>query len=186
MLSYENALEILNHYGNGAPWTQHCLAVADSATIISAALKKKVDLDSNFLRSAALLHDIGRYVTHDPIRHGVEGYKLLTNLGHHQEAFVCASHILYGLNRREAVQYGLPEEDFIPTSFEERLIPLIDFLIEFDQPTTLNKRFSSLRKRNSDNDYFLTKLAEAELKATSFQQEINEKIGILLEDIIKQ
>ncbi len=82
------------------------------------------------------------------------------------------------------VQYGLPEKDFIPTSLEEKLIPLIDFLVEFDKPTTLKKRFSSLRKRNIGNDYFLTKLAEAELKATSFQREINEKFGILLEDIV--
>jgi len=41
MLSYENALKILNQYGNGAAWIQHCLAVADSATIISETLKEK-------------------------------------------------------------------------------------------------------------------------------------------------
>lgn len=184
MLSYKNALTILDRYGKEAAWTKHCLAVADLASIISTVLRKKTELDAEFLHSAALLHDIGRYVTHDPILHGVEGYKLLTKLGHHEEAFICASHILYGLNRREAVQYGLPEKDFIPTSLEEKLIPLIDFLVEFDKPTTLKKRFSSLRKRNIGNDYFLTKLTEAELKATSFQREINEKFGILLENIV--
>ena len=184
MLSYENALKILDRYGNGAAWTQHCLAVADSATIISETLKEKVNLDIEFLRSAALLHDIGRYVTHDPILHGVEGYKLLTEMGYHKEAFVCASHILYGINSREAVRYGLPEKDFIPISFEEKLIPLIDFMVEFDKPTTLKKRFSSLRERNIGNNSFLTKLAEAELKATSFQHEINENFGILLEEIV--
>jgi hypothetical protein len=41
-----------------------------------------------------------------------------------------------------------------------------------------------LRKRNIGNNYFLTKLAEAELKATSFQREINKKFGILLEEIV--
>ena len=183
MLPYENALKILDQYGNGAAWTQHCLAVADSATIISEALKEKVNLDIEFLRSAALLHDIGRYVTHDPILHGVEGYKLLSEMGHHKEAFVCASHILYGLNSREAIQYGLPEKDFIPISFEEKLIPLIDFMVEFDKPTTLNDRFTSLRQRNIGNDYFLTKLDAAEKTAASFLLGVKEKFDISLEEI---
>ena len=183
MLSYENALNILDQYGKSAPWTQHCLVVAKLATVFSDVLANKIDIDTEFLRSAALLHDIGRYVTHDPILHGVEGYKLLTDLKHHQEAFVCASHILYGLNSREAIQYGLPEKDFIPISFEEKLIPLIDFMVEFDKPTTLNDRFTSLRQRNIGNDYFLTKLDAAEKTAASFLLGVKEKFDISLEEI---
>ncbi len=183
MLTFKEALEILDQYGKGSEWTRHCHAVANLATVISFAFEGKTELDTEFLRSAALLHDVGRYVTHDPILHGVEGYKLLTELNHHKEAFVCASHILYGLNSREAIQYGLPEKDFIPISFEEKLIPLIDFMIEFDKPTTLSNRFNSLRQRNIGNDYFLNKLDEAEKTATSFLLEVKEKFDISLEDV---
>ena len=186
MLSYKKALIILDQYGENASWTRHCRAVANLASVFSELLADKTAIDTEFIRSAALLHDIGRYVTHDPILHGVEGYKLLTKLHHHKEAFVCASHILYGLNRREAIQYGLPDKDFIPISFEEKLIPLIDFMVEFDKPTTLNSRFSSLRKRNIGNDYFLVKLDEAEKIATSLLLEVKEKFGIPLEDVALQ
>ncbi len=184
MLSYEDALTILSRYGKESDWTRHCHAVADLATLVSLTLKNKAELNSEFFRSAALLHDIGRYVTHDPILHGVEGYKLLTELGHHEEAFICASHILYGLNSCEAVKYGLPEKDFIPISFEEKLVPLIDFMVEFDKPTTLKNRFISLRKRNLNNEYFLTKLEDAEKTATLFSLDINEKFGVSLEDVV--
>ncbi|MCK5916190.1 MAG: HDIG domain-containing protein [Deltaproteobacteria bacterium] len=183
MLLYENALNLLEQYGKGESWIQHCLAVAKLATVFSEILANKTDIDTEFLRSAALLHDIGRYVTHDPILHGVEGYKLLIGLQHHKEAFVCASHILYGLSSREAVRYGLPEKDFIPVSFEEKLIPLIDFMVEFDKPTTLSDRFTSLRQRNFGNNYFLTKLVKAEATAGSFLLEIKEKFDISLEDV---
>ncbi len=183
MLTYENALKILSRYGKESEWTRHCLAVANVATVISVVLEEKAGLDTEFIRCAALLHDIGRYVTHDPILHGVEGYKLLTELNHHKEAFICASHILYGLNSREAIQWGLPEKDFIPISFEEKLIPLIDFMVEFDKPTTLSDRFTSLRQRNIGSDYFLTKLDEAEKTAISFLLEVKEKFDISLEEV---
>jgi predicted hydrolase (HD superfamily) len=87
MPSRQESINLLDEYGQGAAWTRHCLP---------------------FLWSAALLHDIGRHVTHDPILHGVEGYKLLSKLAHEKEAHVCASHILYGLSAAEAVHVGLP------------------------------------------------------------------------------
>jgi len=102
-MTYEKALEILNEYGGGSAWTQHCLAVSNMAMHLSEVLTQKFVINIEFLRCASLLHDIGRYVSHDPIMHGVEGYNLLKTLNYKEEAFVCASHILYGLSRNEAV-----------------------------------------------------------------------------------
>jgi len=183
MMTYEKALEILNEYGEGSVWTQHCLAVSNMAEHLSDALARKLEINIEFLRCASLLHDIGRYVSHDPIMHGVEGYHLLTALGYGEEAFVCASHILYGLSGNEAVQFGLPAVDFKPKSIEEKLVPLIDFMIEFDQPTTLDRRFSSLRERNFKNVFFMKKLKEAEKTAKCFMLQLSEKIGEPIEKI---
>ena len=61
--------------------------------------------------------------------------------------------ILFGLEASEAVQFGLPAQDFIPRTIEERLIPLVDLMIEGVQPTTLDRRFSSLRKRYFKNSF---------------------------------
>ena len=81
MMTYEKALEILNEYGEGSAWTQHCLAVSNMAEHLSEALTRKLEINIEFLRCASLLHDIGRYRSHDPIMHGVEGYNLLIALG---------------------------------------------------------------------------------------------------------
>lgn len=183
MMTYEKALEILNKYGGGSAWTQHCLAVSNMAMHLSEVLTQKFVINIEFLHCASLLHDIGRYVSHDPIMHGVEGYKLLKTLNYKEEAFVCASHILYGLPRNEAVQFGLPAIDFEPKSIEEKLVPLIDFMIEFDEPTTLDRRFASLRERNFKNAFFMKKLKEAEKTAKGFMLQLSEEIGESVEKI---
>jgi uncharacterized protein (TIGR00295 family) len=184
MLSRQESIRILSEYGQNADWTKHCFAVANAAENVGHILEKRCAINCTFLWSAALLHDIGRYKTHDPLLHGVEGYRLLSKLGHEQEANICASHILYGLNAADAGQLGLPNQDFMPQTIEEKLVPLIDFLIEFDQPTTLNNRFSSLRKRNEGNRFFLIRLEHAYEIARVFMTQIEKKIGESVERIV--
>jgi uncharacterized protein len=184
MLTRQKAIAILTKSSQGAQWTKHCFAVADAAARVGSALEPHRALDCAFLWSAALLHDIGRHVTHDPVLHGVEGYKFLSARGHHKEARICASHILFGLEAEEAVQFGLPARDFVPCTIEEQVVTLVDFLIEFDQPTTLERRFSSLRRRNADNPYFLERLDRALGFATSFMEQIEQDIGGSVERIV--
>jgi uncharacterized protein len=181
-LRYADALDLLNEYGNGQPWVAHCLAVSKVAHFCGEIFVQEHRIDVEFLRTASLLHDIGRYETHDPILHGVAGYRLLNGLGYQREAFVCASHILYGLASSDAIKYGLPRRDFIPSSLEERLVPLIDFLIEFDRPTTLVQRFASLRAR-AENGFFLEKLSSAERIAEDYMEYINREFSVSIEEM---
>lgn len=184
MLSRDESTALLAEFGKGAAWVKHCLAVADSASWLGSALQRRHAVDRDYLWSAALLHDIGRCVTHDPIGHGVEGYNLLMRRGHEEEAFVCASHILFGLDASEAMQFGLPARNFFPRSIEERLIPLVDFLMEGDQPTTLDLRFSSLRRRNRKNRFFMDRVDRAYTTARSLMTRFSEELGESVENVI--
>lgn len=184
MLSRQHAIDILTASAQGAQWTKHCFAVANAAAAVGACLTPQRAVDASFLWSAALLHDIGRHVTHDPVLHGVEGYKFLSALGHPEEARVCASHILFGLEANEAARFGLPACDFVPRLIEEQLVALVDLLVEFDQPTTLNRRFASLRRRNAGNPFFLKRLDRALASAESCMAQIEEEIGESLEALI--
>lgn len=184
MLSHKVSIELLAEYGKGGTWVNHCLAVADSASRLGQVIESWYAIDRQYLWSAALLHDIGRSVTHDPIMHGVEGYKLLLKLGHEEEAFVCASHILFGLEASEAVQFGLPARDFIPHTIEQRIVPLVDLMVEGVQRTTLDRRFSSLRKRYVDNRFLMDRLDRTQQTAMSFMTQLSEKIGEPVEKII--
>lgn len=90
----------------------------------------------------------------------------------------------FGLNAEEAAQLGLPARDFVPRTIEEKLVPLVDYLIEYDKPTTLDRRFSSLRERNNGNSFFLTGLDRAQESARQFMKEIEEEIGESVERIV--
>jgi len=184
MLTRKESMRILAQYGREAGWTMHCFAVAEAAVRVGNVIAKNRPIDCTFLWSTALLHDIGRYITHDPLLHGVEGYNLLSMLSYEKEAYVCAAHILFGLNAAEASQLGLPARDFVPRTIEEKLVPLVDYLIEYDKPTTLDRRFSSLRERNNGNSFFLTGLDRAQESARQFMKEIEEEIGESVERIV--
>jgi len=184
MLSRSEAIRLLILHGKGAAWTKHCFAVADSALRLGQVLENRMAIDRPFLWTAALLHDIGRCITHDPIRHGVEGYRLLSGLGHEAEAYVCASHILFGLDAAEAAAFGLPEQGFFPRTLEERLVPLIDFMMEGDQPTSLNRRFASLRRRNAGNCFFMDRLDRAYETAKLFKKQLSDEIGESFDDFL--
>ena len=184
MLTRKESITLLAEYGQDSNWTKHCFAVADAAAKVGEIVVKKRPIDCSFLWSAALLHDIGRYRTHDPLLHGVEGYKLLSMLNYEKEAYVCASHILFGLNAAEAVNLDLPPCDFVPRTIEEKLVPLVDYLIEYDQPTTLDRRFSFLRERNGGNSFFTNRLDRAQKSARLFMKKIEEEIGESVEGVV--
>jgi len=183
VLSYDDALKLLYCYGGDAAWIRHCLAVAQVAKRIGEIMAPRCALDTEYLTTGALLHDIGRYKTHDPILHGVEGYRLLTGLGHHREAFICASHILCGMASAEAAYYGLPPKDFLPNTVEERLVPLIDGMVEFDRPTTFVRRCESIAQRYKGNELFLQRFSDAATKAKEFLDQLHNDFGISVEQI---
>jgi uncharacterized protein len=183
MLSYDDALKLLYWYGGDATWIRHCLAVSRVAKNVAEVMTPRCALDSEYLTIGALLHDIGRYKTHDPILHGVEGFRLLTGLGHDREAFICASHILCGMASSEAALYGLPRQDFIPTTLEERLVPLIDGVVEFDRPTTFAKRCESIAQRYQGNEPFLRRFSDASATAKKFLDQLHNDFGISVEQV---
>lgn len=182
-LTFGEALKLIQHYGDGSIWIGHCIAVSRLAARYADIFAIKYDLDKGFLETAALLHDIGRYKTHDPILHGLEGYRLLKGLGHHREAFVCASHILCGLEKDEAVQYGFPEKDFMPRTLEEQLIPVCDCLVEIDRPTTLEKRVISIKQRYQWSEQFLRRIERAAGRIKKFIHNADKELGISMEGI---
>jgi uncharacterized protein len=94
--------------------------------------------DLEFIRSAAMLHDIGIYLTRAPgldchgtepyVRHGVLGRELLDRLGHSRHALVCERHVGAGISADEVCRFSLPlpARDMLPVSIEEQIICYAD------------------------------------------------------------
>ncbi len=110
--------------------TKKALEIAEKATHLS--------LDRKFIEEAAMLHDIGVFLTRAPeigcfgespyIRHGFLGREILEKEGLNKHALVCERHIGVGITAEEVKRRGLllPEKDMIPVSAEEEVISLAD------------------------------------------------------------
>ena len=137
-----NALAIINKYYSEENELKHILlthsrSVADKALQI-AVKHPELHLDTGFLEEAALLHDIGIFMTdasgiqcfgtHPYICHGYLGSELLMKEGYPRHALVCERHTGAGMSLQSIIEQDLPipHRDMIPVSMEEQVICFAD------------------------------------------------------------
>ena len=127
----------------------------------------ELQLDEEFLHEAAMLHDIGIFLTDAPrihchgteqyLCHGYLGGQLLRSLGHERHARVCERHTGTGLTKEVIVQNGwnLPAMDFLPETMEEQLVCFADKFFSktkfLDHPRTLEQVVESMRKISDES-----------------------------------
>ena len=117
---------------------RHGEQVAQKSLEIAAAVNKHSEIDLLFLEQAAMLHDIGIFMTDAPaigcfgshhyLCHGFLGRELLDDLGFPDHALVAERHTGAGiteLNIREK-NLPLPLRDMVPLSVEEIIICVAD------------------------------------------------------------
>jgi len=135
-------IEILEQYydSNSRAFTiliEHGTQVADKARE-AAKNVSELNPDLEFIETAAMLHDIGIFLTHTPqfgcfgkhpyICHGILGSELLKEKGHSELALVCERHVGVGISIEDIQRQNLalPNRDMIPISIEEQIICYAD------------------------------------------------------------
>lgn len=129
------------YYQPGTPLYQsvwsHSRLVAEKALQLAKA-HPELDLDLDFVYEAAMLHDIGVFLTHAPsiycmgdkpyICHGILGAELMRADGYPRHALVCERHTGTGLTVDDIIAQNLPlpHRDLCPVSLEEKLVCLAD------------------------------------------------------------
>lgn len=115
---------------------EHSLAVKKVADVFAHDLVEKgYEVDTKLVSIGALLHDIGRFTcepkTKESIKHGIEGARILRELGFERLARVAERHIGAGITTKDIKEQGLelPEEDFVPVTIEEKIIAHADNLV---------------------------------------------------------
>ncbi|KAA6319042.1 hypothetical protein EZS27_031024 [termite gut metagenome] len=115
----------------------HACSVEKKALQIAAA-HPELNVDEKFLSEAALLHDIGIFLTHAPaisclgkapyICHGYLGAELMRKEGFPRHALVCERHTGAGLSLKEIIerQLPVPHREMVPQSMEEQIICFAD------------------------------------------------------------
>jgi len=130
--------------------TQKALAIAEA--------HPELGLDKDFLYEAAMLHDIGIFLTDAPgiqcfgtepyICHGILGADLMRKEGYPRHALVCERHTGAGLSLSEIErqQLPVPHRDMLPVSLEEQVICFAD---KFFSKTRLEEEKSVEQARRS-------------------------------------
>lgn len=162
--------EIIDKYYNGNAALRHILvthsqSVAQLALQI-ASLHPELHIDTDFVRDAAMLHDIGIVLTNAPgiechgtepyIRHGVCGAEILRKEGLPEKyARVCERHTGAGLTLDDIVKQNLPlpHTSLVPETMEEKLICYADKFFSkthLDRQKTVEQAEKSLAKFGGD------------------------------------
>ena len=138
----------------------HSLSVAQKALKIVDA-HPNLPINRSFVREAALLHDIGIFMTDAPtiqcfgeypyIAHGYLGADLLRKEGFEHHALVCERHTGAGLTLEEIIerQLPVPHREMVPVTLEEQIICFADKFFSkthLDEEKTVEKARKSIAK----------------------------------------
>lgn len=141
----------------------HSQSVARRALQI-VSLHPELKLDADFIREAAMLHDIGIIQTDAPgiccfgkepyICHGLLGGNMLRQEGFPRHARVCERHTGAGLGVEEIVaqHLPLPHVDFLPETMEEKVICYADKFFSkthLHRERTVDQALASLVRHDS-------------------------------------
>ena len=132
----------------------HLKAVCDfSEKVMDIVEKRGIKINRELVKAAALLHDVKKLSPN----HEFTGSEYIKSLGYPEVAVLIKKH---GLSK-------LDDEDFIPKTWEEKIIFYSDKRLKNDKIVSVDERFEDIRKRYKrdivEHEYQLTKKIEKEL-----------------------
>jgi uncharacterized protein len=145
------------------------ILISHSTDVTNKALEiaknhPELDINTQFVSEAGMLHDIGIFKTNAPsiecygenpyMTHGYLGSELLQTEGYPLHALVCERHTGAGLTLNEIIEQGLPvpHREMMPLSIEEKVICFADCFF--------SKTHLSLEKTPEDIKRKLSKFGE--------------------------
>ncbi len=145
----KEALELLKKHSSDDKSYKNVLAHAKAVQRLAVFIaddilehhkdKGDVQIAVDFIKSACILHDIGRFKCPpgpDSIKHGVVGADILRSEGVDERyAHVCERHLGAGISKEEVEKkkLPLPVKDYLPVSIEEKIIAYADTLVAGDK-----------------------------------------------------
>lgn len=151
MLSRQDALDLLKVLGCSSKVIAHCMTVSDLAVEIALQLKSSGrNVDLYLVETGALLHDIGRSRTHG-VDHAIVGVEIAKQNGIDQEILeIIKRHIGAGITRVDAERLGLPNDDYIPMTLEQKIVAHADNLVRGTERITLEERILKMQQKKLD------------------------------------
>lgn len=168
----DECLGLLDKYGADDRLMRHSIMCSRVALKMGGGC----NADKNLLEAGALLHDIGRTVTNG-ISHGVEGYKILKREGIDEAiARFCSTHVGAGLLRKTARKLGLPDQDYIPRTIEEKIVCSSDTLLRGDVVVRIEEILEDYEKKG---------LSSEVPRLNSLYRHLENKCGFEIEELLR-
>ena len=136
----EQCLKILNDNDVPDNIIAHVSAVCGfSMKLVDFLEKKGINVNRELVAAGAMLHDIKKLSPND---HVIEGYNLVKSLGFPEVAMLIKKHGLYHLDK----------DDFIPKTWEEKVVFYADKRVRSDTIVSLKERFEYIKQRYKKDD----------------------------------
>jgi uncharacterized protein (TIGR00295 family) len=151
----KKAVNLLRRYSTSERDFRSVLAHSRKVQEIALGLATGIrGVDLEFIKTASLLHDIGRFKCppwKNSVRHGVEGAMILRRNGLENYALVAERHLGAGITKEDITTQGLalPRKDFVPRSIEEKIITIADKLADGNKRISLFKAAERFKKEIS-------------------------------------
>lgn len=152
MITREKALGILKKSGCSKKVIAHCIAVSELASEMASVLKSEgQDVDLSLVEIGGILHDLGRAESHG-ISHAVLGARMAEKYDLCPEIQeIIKRHIGAGISREEAKEFGLPDDDYMPITLEQKIVAHADNLVKGTKRISLEKRVSKMQEDGLDS-----------------------------------
>jgi uncharacterized protein (TIGR00295 family) len=135
-ISEKKAIELLKKYSTNKRVFQIVLSHSKAVQKIALRFGRKIkNADTDFIKCASLLHDIGRFICPPgklSIFHGIIGAEILKKEGLSKRyQNVCMNHLGAGISKKDIIQQKLelPKKNYIPKTIEEKIITVADNLV---------------------------------------------------------
>ena len=151
----EECLKILQENNVPDNIIAHSKLVCNVAMKIVDLLEKKgININSDLVAAGALLHDVKKLSPND---HIIDGHEFIKSLGFPEVALLIKKHGLVHVQ----------DEEFIPASWEEKIVFYSDKRVKNDKIVSVDERFEYIRKRYKreevEQEMEFTKKIEKEL-----------------------
>lgn len=173
-------IEIWEKYRLDGEVRRHCIKVAEVALKIADSVEKNgVKVGRDAILMGALLHDIGRAITHDPFLHFIKSAEILKKEGFDEKIVrIAERHFSAGLDKHDAEKLGLPPRDYMPETLEEKIVSFADNIVFGDREGSFNdfmRRLDEIDKRDGKLKWLTEK---TRFRALKIKEEIEKLSGL--------
>lgn len=168
----EKCVKILLEEGVNSNVLRHVLKVSEVAKDLADRVESKGHrVNKKLVAAGALLHDIGRAVTHD-VPHGVIGGQIVRRRKLDERlAKIVERHVGAGISEEEAAKLKLGTVNLIPETLEEKIVCYADKLVDSDKKIEFTETLKHFKEKLGEEHPAIRRLKELD----EFFQEILRK-----------